>query len=293
MLNLITSNLYRVSRPRGLRGSLWQYTLVPFFIYALYVATFLLVQSPLFAPADGSADAVYAVGATFISPTQCVASMAGGIAPLCVTFMMTELVIGDFKQGFIKSQLSARQGRLSYIAGTILFAGVLSALIILIACVLCAGVCLVLGATFEQGDTVLGVITWFAGFWLNTWALGALSLVLAYATRISPVSYIAAFCLCGAVVPQTLLGLAALASSLLGFLKPLIPVLETLAAWMPTSALENLNASGQLILNTGIDAFTATHAFTVDPALQAILTGIIWIATASALILVINRHKDI
>lgn len=292
MLNLIKSDLYRITRPRGLRGSLWQYGLALAVIYLVYAAFFLILKIPQVSA--NLAGISMATATEFTTPTQCIASITGNLTTLCATFMTVELALADLKSGFAKSVLSARTGRLSYIAGKIIFAGVLCAVIIALASALVGLFCIAVGATFTETDTLPGVLAWLAGFWLNTWALCALSLVMVYATRIGPVCYIVAFCLCFSTIPQLLLGIAYSSGGILGFLQPVAPAIETLAAWMPSSALLNLGAGGQIAFSTSLDIWGASsRAFTIDPAPQAILTGIIWIAAAGALVLAIARRRDL
>lgn len=294
MLNLIKSDLYRITRPRGLRGSLWQYGLVLALIYLAYATFFLVLKIPQVSANLAASGITMATMTEFSTPTQCIASMMGNLTTLCATFMTVELALADLKSGFAKSVLSARTGRLSYIVGKIAFAGVVSAIVIALASALVGLCCIAVGATFTGADTLAGTLAWIAGFWLNTWALCVLSLVMVYATRISPVCYIVAFCLCFSTFPQLLLGLAHSSGGILSFLEPIAPALETLAAWMPSSALSNLGAGGQIVLSTSIDIWSASsRALTIDPAPQAVLTGIIWIAAASALVLAIARRRDV
>lgn len=294
MLNLIKSDLYRITRPRGLRGSLWQYGLVLALIYLAYATFFLVLKIPQVSANLAASGITMATMTEFSTPTQCIASMTGNLTTLCATFMTVELALADLKSGFAKSVLSARTGRLSYIVGKIAFAGVVSAIVIALASALVGLCCIAVGATFTGADTLAGTLAWIAGFWLNTWALCVLSLVMVYATRISPVCYIVAFCLCFSTFPQLLLGLAHSSGGILSFLEPIAPALETLAAWMPSSALSNLGAGGQIVLSTSIDIWSASsRALTIDPALQVVLTGIIWIAAAGALVLAIARKRDV
>ena len=294
MLNLIKSDLYRITRPRGLRGSLWQYGLVLALIYLAYATFFLVLKIPQVSANLAASGITMATMTEFSTPTQCIASMTGNLTALCATFMTVELALADLKSGFAKSVLSARTGRLSYVAGKIAFAGVVSAIVIALASALVGLCCIAVGATFTGADTLAGTLAWLAGFWLNTWALCVLSLIMVYATRISPVCYIVAFCLCFSTFPQLLLGLAHSSGGILSFLEPIAPALETLAAWMPSSALSNLGAGGQIVLSTSIDIWSASsRALTIDPAPQAVLTGIIWIAAAGALVLAIARRRDV
>ena len=294
MLNLIKSDLYRITRPRGLRGSLWQYGLVLVVIYALYATMVLVLQSPRIGGQLELSGITLSSIKTFATPTQCIADMAGGLLTLCVTFMTVELALADLKSGFAKSVLSARTGRMCYIMGKIAFAGVLSAIVIALASVLVIACMLVVGATFTSSDTLPGVLVWCVGTWLNTWALAVLSLVMVYATRINPVCYIVAFCFCFSTIPQLLMGLAYSSGGILSFLEPIAPALETLSVWMPSSALSNLGMGSQIVSATAADVWgAASRALTIDPAPQAILTGIIWIVLGGALVLAIARRHDV
>ena len=294
MLNLIKSDLYRITRPRGLRGSFWQYGIALLAAYGLVMGLVAFANSPMFLDMTGDTigDVVSAT-----SLTVYFSDMLNGLVPLCVAFMAVEHALAEFKSGYIKSVLSARSGRLSYIAGKLLFVGVLSALMIIFATVVALACLPVMAAgrpAFIAVDGPLEIIGWFAGFWLNTWALSACSLILVYATRVSPVSYIGAFCFAASIVPQTLMGLAYSTGGILSVLQPIRPVLETLAAWIPSTALNNLSQGGQLFLNASLGIWGETgYAFTIAPGIQTVLTGIIWIVLAGAVVLAISRKRDI
>ena len=106
-------------------------------------------------------------------------------------------------------------------------------------------------------------------------------------------SYIFAFCFCGGVFPDLLRSISYLARTL-PMLEVLRPVLETLAAWMPSTSLGNLASGGQMFGMRADDIWgPSSLALTVDPGIQALLTGIIWIAIASAAVLAIARKRDI
>lgn len=294
MLNLIKSDLYRITRPRGLRGSFWQYGIAILAAYGIVMALVAFANSPMYHDMTGGT-----IGnvVTKTSLTVYFADMLNGLVPLCVAFMVVEHSLAEFKGGYIKSVLSARAGRLSYIVGKLLFAGVLSALVILFAAVVVLAFLPIMTAghpEFAVSEGPVEVIGWFVGFWLNTWALSACSLILVYATRVSPVSYIGAFCFAASVVPQTLMGLAYSTGGILSVLQPIRPVLETLVAWMPSTALNNLSQGGQLFLNNSLDIWGGvSRAFTIDPGIQTVLTGVIWIVVAGAVVLLISRKRDI
>lgn len=292
MLNLIKSDLYRITRVRGLRGSFWQYFLAILVAYAIVVALMLFAKTQTFAAlSEGAANPV---PSDFASYTAYLASMMGDIVPLCVCFMVTEHGLQELKGNYARSVLSARAGRLSYFVGKVVFAGVLSAIMMLLSIALVTVGAWIGGYTFAAVDTPIEFLGWFGGYWLNIWALAVLSLILVYATRVSPVSYIGAFCFCFGTVPSLLWGLAFSSGGILRVLQPIRPVLETLAAWLPSSSLENLASGGQLLSMSAADIWgPASQALTVDPGIQALLTGVIWIGIASVVVLAIVRKRDV
>lgn len=292
MLNLIASDLYRITRPRGLRGSIWQYGIALLAAYALVVGLMMFARSQTYAELSGGNNAP--IPSDFASYTAYMASMMSGIVPLCASFMAVENALQDFKIGYVKSVLTARAGRLSYILGKVLFAGVVSVLMVALAAVIVSVGTVAAGFTFASMDSLAGLVGWFAGFWLNTWALSVLSLVLVYAMRSAPVSYLGAVFLYSGFVPQLLRWLAHSSGGILRFLETAAPVLETLAAWMPTSALSNLESGGSLFFKNAAAVWgSASRAFVINPGVQAVLTGLIWIVFAAAVVLAISRKRDI
>lgn len=291
MLNLIKSDLYRITRVRGLRGSFWQYGLAILVVYAFLVAVTIFAKSQVYASiAAGAADPI---PSDFPSYTAYLASMTGGLVPLCVCFMVVEHALQEFKSNYARSALSARGGRLSYFGGKVAFAGLLSAVMLLLSVALSTVVAWIGGYTFATFDSPVELLGWFVGFWINIWALAVISLVVAFATRVSPMSYIFAFCFCGGVFPDLFRSISYLARTL-PMLEVLRPALETLVAWMPSTSLGNLASGGQMFGMRAADIWgPSSLAFTIDPGIQALLTGVIWIAIASAAVLAIARKRDI
>ncbi|WP_270403592.1 hypothetical protein [Candidatus Collinsella stercoripullorum] len=292
MLNLIKSDLYRITRARGLRGSFWQYSLAIVAAYAAVVALLVFVRTQAYDMlADGAASPFTS---EFPSYTAYLADMASGIVPLCVCFMVAEHVLQEFKGGYARTVLSARAGRLSYFVGKAMFAGVLSAIMMLLSIAIVTVGAWIGGYTFALADTPIEFLGWFGGFWLNIWALAVLSLILVYATRVSPVSYIGAFCFCFGTVPSSLRGLAYATRDILPALEPIRPVFETLAAWLPSSSLGNLKFGGGLFWMSPADVWGASsQALTVAPGVQALIAGVIWVAIPAAVVLLIARERDI
>lgn len=292
MLNLIRADLYRITRPRGLRGSFWQYTLALVVAYALVIGMMIFAKSQTYAELSGGN--TVEIPSDFSSYTAYLASMMLGIVSLCVSFMSAEHALQDFKNGYVKSVLSARAGRLSLFLERVLLAGIIAAIMVVLSAVVVTAGAFIGGYTYARIDAPLELLGWFAGFWLNTWAMAVISLVFVYATRVSPLSYIGAFILYSGVVPMFFRGLAHSSGGVLSVLEPLAPVFETLAAWMPTTALSNLEAGGQLFSLGVADVWgPAPQALVIAPGIQALLTGVIWIVIAGAVVLAISRKRDI
>ena len=110
MLNLIRSDLYRITRARGLRGSFWQYSLAIVAAYGIVMALVAFANSPMFHDMTGGTigDVV-----TKTSLTVYFADMLNGLVPLCVAFMVVEHSLAEVKSRCISYGLSARAGRLS------------------------------------------------------------------------------------------------------------------------------------------------------------------------------------
>ncbi len=292
MLNLLRADWYRITRPRGLRGSLWQYGIALIAVYALIIGVMMFAKTQVYATLSGT-DAVE-IPSDFGSYTAYLGSMQVGFVQLCVCFLVVEHALQEFKNGFVKSVLSARRGRLSYFLEKLLFAGVTSAVVTLgsVAFITLGG--MIAGFSYAQADSPLVVAGWLAAFWFNTWAMAAISLVIVYATRVSPLSYFGAFVIYAGVVPAGLKAMAQLSGGMLSVLQPLRPLFETLAAWMPSSALSLLGRGGTLFSQSAAEVWgSSSQALVIAPGAQVVLTGIIWMAAAAVVVLAIARRRDI
>lgn len=118
-----------------------------------------------------------------------------------------------------------------------------------------------------------------------------LSLILVYATRIVPMSYIGSFMLCSAIVPETF----SLASGLIQAYAPglmgVADVLSELVCWVPSNLTNWLFAGGASSMAAGWGSIGA--ALPGTGLTQAIVAPALWIAAASALVLAIGRKRDI
>ena len=181
MLNLLKADLYRITRVHGLRGALWQYLGFCLAVYALLFGSFLMF--------DPSGDMIRSF-TVFSSPSTMLGSMLGSLIPLFVCFFVVEHCLADFKEGFVRSLVPARTGRLSYFAERIVFAGVVTVIVFASLSLITLALGAVFGMRFETMDDPLAFIAWAVASCMNVWALAVLSLILVYATRIVPMSYI-------------------------------------------------------------------------------------------------------
>lgn len=286
MLNLLKADLYRITRPRGLRGRLWQYLAVCAGIYVAIYLVFWMVAGGF----DFSTGAVASL-TTFASPSAMIGDMSGSIFPLFVCFFVIEHVLADFKDGFVRTLVSARTGRLSYFAERIAFAGIVTVIVFCSLSLMTVALGLATGTRFAALDAPSALLAWAVATCLNTWALATVSLVVAYATRIVHISYIAAFCIASALVPEMLSLVSGLIQGYAPGLMGISDVLSELVCWMPSNLERWLCGGGAQGMAAGWGALGA--ALPGTGLTQALLAPVLWIAAASAAVLAICRTRDI
>lgn len=286
MLNLLKADLYRITRPRGLRGAFWQYlTVCAGLFFLVYVVLWMIAGG-----FDFSTGVVTSV-TTFASPSTMLGSMLGDLFPLIASFFMVEHVLSDFKEGFARNIVSSRTGKLSYFAERIVFAGIVTIAFFVAISLMLFILCMATGGRFEMMDTPLAFASWAVATCLNTWALSVLSLIIAYGTRVTHVSYIAAFCLCSSLAPESLM----LASGLIQAFAPgfigIADALSELVCWMPSNLVSWLSAGGSQGMAEGWGSLGA--ALPGGGFTQALVAPLPWLAAASALVLAICRKRDV
>lgn len=291
MLNLLKSDLYRITRPRGLRGALWQYAGAVAAIFALVYMLFWFITS-----GDFSAPDFYLMKG-YETPSAMLGAVTAGLVPLFASFLVVEHVLADLKDHFARTLVSARVGRLSYFAEKIVFAGVMSALAAFVLAILSLVLFWALGRTFTGSDGALEFLTWALAFWLNTWALAALAMTVTLIIRIPALSYVIAFCLVSGVVAQFFV----LASSFInafgtpalgGVATGIANVIGELTYWMPSMLIAELITPGASALaSAGLGEFA--QMLPGGAATQAIVAPIIWIAIALAITLAASRRREV
>lgn len=171
MLNLLRSDLYRITRIRGMRGALWQYLSVVLGVAILEVGlnAFVLSQGlGSLTALDPQRD--LATPSAFLGPALLGNVSIVGIAS---TFGMIEYLFADLNDGFIKSLTSSLRGRSSYFLEKAAFAGIWSAIMVAAGAafhLLCVWLLLALplDVTFAGLDGAAEFGVWLAGIWLAT-----------------------------------------------------------------------------------------------------------------------------
>ena len=133
MLNLLRSDLYRMTRIRGLRGELWQYASVLLFISCLEVGlTWFILQSGMGPAENVNLIKELATPSSFLGST-----MLGSfsVLALAASFGMVEYTLPDLSEGYVKSLVSSPRGRALYLGEKILLAGIWSALMLALGCI--------------------------------------------------------------------------------------------------------------------------------------------------------------
>lgn len=287
MLNLLRSDLYRITRPGRLRGLLWQYGLVILGIAVLETAL-------LYATAhDGIIGAFTTLDPNTFATSPVVfldAFLLGApsIAALAASFGALELFFADLTDGYIRTVVSSLRGRMAYLAEKILLAGVWSALILAFSAV-CHLACFVLaGFRFAEVSTAGQAISWFVGSWLVVWALSVVPLALALITRIKPLSYGFAFVILFGFVSQGLQLMGELGPELAPSLAPVFHAMPALAAWMPSTAMGYLAGGGAAVADALAPYVSAVPGGAMS---WAMLTGILWLAIGSGALLAAGRRR--
>lgn len=289
MLNMIRADLYRVTRPRLLRGLLWQYALVIVFIAISggLTSLFALLEgylSPERIRMDGTLSAFYA-GWLITSPS---------IAGLCCSFGALELLFTDLSNGYIKNLVSSFRGRLALFAEKLLFVGIWSLLCLAVGFV-AFGILLVVfievgGFPLPFIDNPFALAMWFAGSWIAMWALATIPLFFALATKRKLPSYIFAALLILSSLSIGLMIMAQMSHEGFGFLEPVGPLLFALGSSMPDMALQSLSDGARSLLGP---ASAGALDFLPNQGLQIIAVSLVWLLGASALFLAVARSKNL
>lgn len=293
MLNLLRSDLYRMTRIRGLRGNLWQYASVLLFIACLEVGlTWFILQSGM-----GPAENVNLIKGLATPSSFLGSTMLGSfsVLALAASFGMAEYTFADLSEGYVKSLVSSPRGRALYLNEKILLAGIWSALMLALGCIFHLVILQVFltmpyGFAIQGPDNPLAFVLWLLGTWLATWAITGIAMVAVAIFRKKLPVYIFTFTLISGLFPLTLSALAFSSGGMLSFLQPIAPVLTSIATWMPSSVLQAFSNGANAMFDT---ATTLPLIGTVPGWAWGAVTGVIWILIGSAAYIAISRRRDL
>lgn len=293
MLNLLRSDFYRVTRIRGLRGHLWQYASVLFFIACLEVGlTWFILQSGM-----GPAENVNLIKELSTPSVFLGSALLGSfsVLALAASFGMTEYTFTDLSDGYIKSLVSSPRAHVAYLVEKILFAGIWSALMLALGCVFHLIILQVFlgmpyGLTIQGADDPGAFALWLMGSWLATWALTVAAMASVPVFRKKLPVYIFTFSLISGLFPLFLSGLAHSSGGALSILQPIAPALNALAAWMPSSVLNALSRGAASVFDA---ATTLPVVGDVPTWAWSALTGVIWLLIGSAAYIAIGKRREL
>lgn len=293
MLNLLRSDIYRITRIRGLRGHLWQYALVLIFIACLEVGlTWFILQSGM-----GPAENANLIKGLSTPSVYLGSSMLGSfsVLALAASFGMTEYIFADLSDGFVKSLVSSPRGLVAYLGEKVIFAGIWSALMLVLGGIFHL-IALQVFLSMPYGFHIMGAddpaafALWLIGAWLATWAITVVAMVFVPIFRKKLPVYFSTFALISGFIPLVLGAPAHSSGGALSFLSPVAPVLSTIATWMPSSVLQAL-ANGAGIMFEPIASLPIIGP--IPTWAWSALTGIIWLAIGCVAYLTIGKRRDL
>ena len=293
MLNLLRSDLYRMTRIRGLRGELWQYASVLLFIACLEVGlTWFILQSGM-----GPAENVNLIKGLATPSSFLGSTMLGSfsVLALAASFGMVEYTFPDLSEGYVKSLVSSPRGRALYLGEKILLAGIWSVLMLALGCIFHLVILKVFltmpyGFAIQGPDNPLAFALWLLGAWLATWAITVIAMIAVAIFRKKLPVYIFAFAPISGLFPLTLSALAFSSGGMLSFLQPIAPALTSIATWMPSSVLQAFSNGANAMCDT---ATTLPLIGAVPGWAWGAVTGVIWILIGSAAYIAIGKRRDL
>lgn len=287
MLNLIKADLYRVTRLRWLRGELAAYGLAATIPVLFLLASFVyaLIAYPGQPISDGQQPFLLTLTMLYLSSR---------ILPILATAGILQVAFSDTQNNYVRNLMSSLRGRLAYVSGKFLFAGVWAALMTLIALLISLlGLLIMRPALDAVFDGPASCLLWFVETWLAMWAFCALALVPALLTNLKPLSYLFAFM----AVTGSIAGMLTMAADLLTVMLKAPAIMEgasMLISWFPSTLL---NATATGIISLGTDALMsagtmAPFLFPGGLATQTVLASVLWIVLSGAVTLALAARRE-
>lgn len=283
MLNLLRSDLYRLTRAHGLRGELIGYGAAALAIPLGVMAVFFI--SVLIADADGSGTASLANGSGLYSELFGLMYLSNHVLPILTTLAMVQVTFADIDNGYEKALSSAIRGTGSRLVERIALAGVVAGALTLVAAVgtLISG-SIITAAGHLAFDHPYELLPWLLSIWLVSWAYALPPLVFSLLVRNKTAGYASA--LYASVYPNVLFLILAMLSQLLGTAF-FMDAFSALTPYFPGHVLGLLGGGAASALGAGTGAF----AFAGGALAQAVLVFALWVAIALATGLAIVHRR--
>ena len=282
MLNLLRSDLYRITRIRG-AGELMVYGFICLLIYLAIIAVAISVglltagSGWMFIGSDGHS--VYSVAIADIS-------LSGHLLPVLCCLAMSQVFFAEVDAGYEKSVNASIRGPWARVVERVALAGTVS--FCLTALTMVAGVATYLVGTCGTGtfDAAGSLLLWFLEVWFACWAYSLPPLIISWLTRRKMAGYLSV--LYATILPNILFLLAS-ALDRLWHTPVLTGIYQALAPFGPGTLIGHVADGAGAALSAGT---SAPFAFPGGFAVQAVVVLGVWagIATAAGLAIVSRRR---
>lgn len=294
MLNLLRTDLYRITRARGLRGVFWQYLIV--------LAAFILLDNAawwitlIIDPPVNTTPITIEYETTSVFALRLLGFGMPTLVIVC-SFGALEILFDDLSNGFLKNAVSSTRGRLAVFAEKILLVGIWSLMMMLTGIVIVILEQIAIVLTINTSSVVfteppLQFALWALGTWLIVWALALIPYFFALATRKKIPSYIFA-ALTSIPLLHTLLLVVASSPNSLTFLGPIKPLLRDLATWSPGFAISILSTPDLAHATSSDFSSLGLPSDYTSLLVLTIMIGVVWIVASGALFLLVAWKKDL
>ncbi|MBE6468730.1 MAG: hypothetical protein E7001_01900 [Coriobacteriaceae bacterium] len=269
MLNLLRSDLYRMTRLRGGRGELVGYGIailvIPLGITAIHFIGILVA---------GDSGALLDTGDNAYDDLFDHMYLTGHFLPLLISFAMVRLTFAEIDGGYSKTLSSAIKGTGSRLIERIALAGVLAGALTIVAALgaLTSGAIVTMGGL--SFTALPQMAPWILAIWLTSWVYALPPLVFSLLVRNKTAGYVST--LYASAYPNILLPVLSVLSQVLGTTLPL-DAFTALTPFSPGHVVELLGNGAAAVLGPG----TGPFAFDGGLMAQVAVVFVIWIAIAT------------
>lgn len=208
--------------------------------------------------------------------------ISGGFLATLISLFAALFFMSDFDSGFAKNVLAGRLRRSSYFAEKLVLCALMCAVFLLVSILVSEVAFAVAGFTFDQVENVGQYVGWVVLAWLSLVVYALATAVIEWTVRSKAVGIVFAIVASGGVLASVVTMAAAL-------LSPAIPLLATVAEWIPANNFKLLGSGATDLFSSGI--LTSVNGL-ADPAHIAVVSGVV-IAVCAVLALTVCKRKDV